>query len=210
VNDHQAEPMSVMETRLAHDVHRAATSLLAEAATLSGAPLATLAELRDFLVANLHHHHESEDNELWPLLAAADPDAAARLGELTGEHERLEAALDTLAGLPVQDEADRARLAEAAATVRDILRVHLEHEEPLLFPALRAHMPADTWTEFSRKVIATGPLVGAHLMVGFLDQVGNAEDVEKVFANMPEPAREFIPVMRQQAQAALRDLRAES
>ena len=47
----------------------------------------------------------------------------------------------------------------------------------LLFPALRELSP-ETWDAFSEQVIATTPPVGAHLMVGFLDQVGTAEEVE--------------------------------
>ncbi|MET7605037.1 hemerythrin domain-containing protein, partial [Streptomyces avermitilis] len=68
---------AVAETRLLHKMHRAATSLLAEAAQRDTAPATALAELRDFLVAALRHHHESEDDVLWPLLTAADPAAAA-------------------------------------------------------------------------------------------------------------------------------------
>ncbi len=40
--------------KLVHDMHRAATSLLAASAD---APQAELAELSDFVVAALRHHH---------------------------------------------------------------------------------------------------------------------------------------------------------
>ncbi|MGJ6967712.1 hypothetical protein ACSDR0_37950 [Streptosporangium sp. G11] len=56
--------------------------MLAEAAVRPSVPLGALAELREFLVANLHHHHESEDEQLWPLLAAVARQAAAGLADL--------------------------------------------------------------------------------------------------------------------------------
>ncbi|MEU3616424.1 hypothetical protein ABZ725_29550 [Streptomyces sp. NPDC006872] len=60
------EGAAVVETRLLHKMHRAATSLLTEAAQSSAAPAAALEELRDFLVAAPRHWHESEDDVLWP------------------------------------------------------------------------------------------------------------------------------------------------
>src|SRR5215470_2528327 len=92
---------AVIETRLTHDVHRFATSLLADAATRDSAPLRQLAEFRTFLVATLEHHHTTEDDLLWPILTAAAPDIAAPLVELTEEHHELDAALEALRSVPV-------------------------------------------------------------------------------------------------------------
>ncbi|PZG08320.1 hemerythrin domain-containing protein [Nonomuraea aridisoli] len=204
----QTEPMSIIETRLAHDFHRKATSLLADAAPRTGVPLSAIAVLRDFLVAQLHHHHESEDDLLWPRLAAADAQVAAGLAELSKEHDLLDASLDALAAAPAQQDGDRAKLADAAAAVRDLVHRHLEHEEPLLFPALRTHMTAEDWAEFSQQVIATSPMDAAHLLIGFFDLVGDPREVELVLAGLPEPARAALPILRAQAENDLRVLQA--
>ncbi|MFG2078523.1 hemerythrin domain-containing protein [Nonomuraea maritima] len=201
------EPTSVMETRLTHDFHRRATSALVDAARDPGVPLDAVAVLRGFLVAQLHHHHESEDDRLWPALAAADEQIAAGLAALSEEHDQLDAALDRLAAVPAREDADRATLAEAAQAVRDLVHRHLEHEEPLLFPALRDHMTAADWDAFSRHVIATSPMDAAHLLIGFFDVVGDPREVELVLANLPGPAREAVPFLREQAAADLRVLR---
>src|SRR5262245_3056788 len=124
-----------------HDVHRTATTLLADAAA-GPAPAEPVFALRDFLVATVHHHHVPEDDVLWPRLAKADPEAAQRLESLSEEHDALEAGLAALAEVT----GDRARLAAAAVAVRDLVHTHLEHEEPVLFPVLRKHMPDDEWT----------------------------------------------------------------
>ncbi|MEV7995127.1 hemerythrin domain-containing protein [Streptomyces sp. NPDC086077] len=222
---------AVVETRLAHEVHRVATTLLAEAALRPSVPLSSLGQLRDFLVANLRHHHETEDNDLWPRIVATAPDTAHALGTLSEEHERLEEALDQLAAVDLNDNdvpaetgpaerispgggvaTDQARdvLRKAAVEVRDTVHDHLAHEEPLLFPALRDHISPAEWQDFAQRVIATTPPVEGHLMVGFLDEVGTPAEVELVLAGLPEPVRPLLPVMRLQATADLRILRSAS
>ncbi|WP_432175231.1 hemerythrin domain-containing protein [Streptomyces sp. Tue6028] len=224
------EPIAVLETRLAHDVHRVATALLAEAAVRPSVPLSALAQLRDFLVVNLRHHHESEDENLWPRIVTAAPDTALALDELSGEHERLDEALDRLAAVAVSDggaddrpgesagsgagrvggstgDAVRDALHQAAVAVRDTVHGHLTHEEPILFPALRDHISPAEWAEFSQQVIATTPPVAGHLMIGFLHEVGTPAEVELMLAALPEPVHPLIPAMRHQAAEDLRILR---
>lgn len=209
MNHSPHEPMSVVETRLAHEVHRVATALLAEAALRPSAPLSTLAQLRDFLVVNLRHHHETEDEDLWPRIVATSPAAADALGELSAEHERLDEALDALAAVVLSGDADAGRpaLHEAAVAVRDTVHSHLAHEEPVLFPALREHVTPEYWADFSQRVIATTPPVAGHLMIGFLDEVGTPEEVALMLAALPEPVLPLLPAMRAQAAYDLRTLR---
>jgi hemerythrin-like domain-containing protein len=202
------EPAAITETRLLHKMHRAATSLLADDAQRDDVPPAALAELRDFLVAALRHHHESEDDVLWPQLINADPAAGATLVELSAEHDALDAALDALAAVPVPDDAARAVLATAAVQVRDLVHTHLEHEEPVLFPALAAHMPDRAWTEFSRAVIASAPPTGAHLNIGFFELVGSPAELAVVQANLPPAIAPLVPAMREQARVTLESLQA--
>ncbi|RVX45817.1 hemerythrin-like domain-containing protein [Nonomuraea polychroma] len=198
-----AEAVAVTETRLIHAFHRRATTLLSEAALRPSVPLAALAELREFLVQNLRHHHATEDHQLWPMIAAVAPEAAAQLAALSEEHDALDAALDALEAAPSREDGDRPGLQRAAEAVRALVHRHLEHEEPILFPALREHISPDEWTAFSREVVATSPSAAAHLIVGFLDQVGTPEEVALVLSGLPEPAQRFVPVMRDQAHAAL-------
>ncbi|MFD5748061.1 hemerythrin domain-containing protein [Streptomyces sp. NPDC127033] len=199
---------AIAETQLLHKMHRAATSLLADAAERPTAPSAALAELRDFLVAALRHHHEAEDHELWPKLTAADPVAGAGLDEVGAEHVALDETLDTVAAVPVGETEDRTALIEAAVALRDLVHRHIEHEEPVLFPALETHMSDEAWADFSRGVIASAPPVGTHLNIGFFEQVGTPEELKVVMANMPEGALPFIPAMREQALATLDSLQA--
>ncbi|MFI7635462.1 hemerythrin domain-containing protein [Nonomuraea sp. NPDC049400] len=172
---------------------------MSEAAARPSVPLAALAELREFLVKNLRHHHKTEDHQLWPMVAAVAPEAAERFAVLSEEHDEL----DAIEAVPISQDGDRPGLRKAAEAVQTLVHRHLEHEEPLLFPALREHISPDEWTAFSRAVVATSPTEAAHLIVGFLDQVGTPEEVALVLAGLPEPAQQFVPAMRDQAHAAL-------
>jgi hypothetical protein len=198
----ERDPQAVVETRLIHATHRLGTGLLVDAGGRPSVPGEALAQLRDFLVVNLRHHHETEDEWLWPLIAAAAPGTKHALDELTEEHDRLDAALDRLAGTD-----DPSALREAAVEVRDSVHNHLAHEEPILFPALREHVTPAQWEEFAQRVVATTPPVAGHLMIGFLDEVGTPAEVESVLATMPPPMAELLPALRSQAAADLRVLR---
>ncbi len=142
---------------------------------------------------------------------------AAACRDLSEEHERLDLALDRLADIGLTgakdhdgghlNEDDRHALREAAVAVRDSVRDHLDHEEPVLFPALREHITPAQWVEFAQRVIATTPPVAGHLMIGLLDEVGTPAAVESIFVNMPAPMKPLLPALRDQAAADLRVLR---
>jgi len=195
---------AVVHTRLVHDTHRRASTVLAEAAADPAASGAALAEVRDFLVAHLDIHHKAEDNVLWPMIEDRDPGAAQPLARLRGEHDRLEAALEALAAAPI-DEPGRTALVDSAVAVCDLVHVHLDHEEPVLFPALREHLSEQAWEDFARQVRAMTPDVETHLLVGFLEQVGTPEEVEIILRDMPARVRAEL---REQAQETLGRLTA--
>src|SRR5690606_33181976 len=98
------------------ETHRRATSLLTEASRSPTVAPASLHGLRAFVVANLRHHHESEDDDLWALLTRRAPHLGASLAALGAEHDRLDAALDRLA---------HEGGADAAQAVRDMVHAHL-------------------------------------------------------------------------------------
>jgi hypothetical protein len=169
---------------------------LAESAANPAVPAAAIASLREFLIPNLHHHHQSEDEELWPIINAVAPDAAVAMAELSGEHNILDEALDTL---EAADIADREAFTGAAVLVRNVVHRHLQDEEPILFPALRNHVTAQAWDGFARHVTETSPTVGAYFMIGFIDQVGTDEQVRLMLGDIPGPT---LTTLRDAAEVA--------
>ena len=190
------DPPAVVETRVVHDAHRLATSLLVTAP--ASAPADMIDEFREFVVAMLSHHHESEDSDLWPLLCAASPHLSEPLGRLSGEHSRLDAALDELA---------ESASPESAVVVRDLLHEHLAHEEPVLFPVLRTDLAADAWEGFSERTVASAPQNGKHLFVGLFHEVASPAEVDLVLRHLPPEAKALVPAMLAQAEPTLDVLR---
>lgn len=198
-------PVSIVETKVIHSTHRAATSLLFEAAEKPSVPASAVAALRDFLVANLNHHHRSEDHQLWPMILKEAPQASAAFSELSAEHEQLDAALDALEKVEISEGVSRKAYADRALAVRDLVHAHMDHEEPLLLPALREYISDEAWHEFAAEVKETNPLTGIHFLIGFVDKVGSKEEVEFMLGDLPAPVLE---AMRKQAEAAFVELGA--
>ncbi|WP_312871347.1 hemerythrin domain-containing protein [Streptomyces lonarensis] len=224
---------AVAETRLVHEMHRRATSLLVEAAHRAATPSPALGQLRDFLVAQLRHHHAAEDAWLWPGIIEAAPELRHRLDVLSAQHCGLDVALDRLAAAPLPSPASASESGEgtatgpgpgadaasegwsdelrnAAADVRDSVHEHLDHEEPVLFPALRDHVSAEEWEAFAARVVDTTPTAGGHLMIGFLHEIGSPDEVELFTSALPPEVAPMLPVMRDHGAAALAELRGAS
>jgi hemerythrin-like domain-containing protein len=195
------EPFAVVETRLVHDVHRRATTLLTDATAVPGASPDAWGELRDFVVAALHHHHRAEDNDLWPLLVELHPDLGEALAALTLDHEQLDIALEHLANRSL--DGPNGETGEAASTVRDLVHRHLDREEPILFPAFASVLGDDDWAAFSQRTIASTPDSTKLLMVELLHQVSTDGAVDLLVAQLPPEARAALPATRAQARAVL-------
>ena len=189
------ESLAVLETQLVHDAQRRVTTMLADALNPLTAPASTIVELRDFVVAMLDHHHRSEDADLWPLLTRRAPALTDALAELSREHEQLDAALHELAAAPLE-RGNGAGGAAAARHVHELVHTHLAHEEPVLFPALRAHLSDEDWFAFSQRTVATTPQVGTHLYIGLFYEVGTDRQIELVLRQLPPEARSAVPEMR--------------
>lgn len=109
-----------------------------------------LAHYGHVLVRNLHGHHSWEDRSFFPELEAADPRFASGLDMLEGDHEALDALLDSftkganrvvqLATLDPTQMAQEARhVRDDAQRLRGFLDRHLADEEDLVVPILLHH-----------------------------------------------------------------------
>lgn len=193
------DPPAVVETRVVHRAHRRATALLADAIPSSEVPRDAVTELRDLVVAMLRHHHEAEDEDLWPLLTRSAPALVEPLAALSVEHEQLDDALDRL---------EVSLSASTATELRTFVHAHLDHEEPILFPALREHVTASEWEGFSARTVASTPPVGTHLFVALLHEVATDEEVGLILRHLPRDAVALVPTMRAQAAPTLLSLQA--
>ncbi|GAA0733795.1 hemerythrin domain-containing protein [Dactylosporangium roseum] len=102
------------------------------------------------LCAGIHHHHQAEDEVLWPVLEAA-AGAEVDLTELTDDHAQLDPLLDrlraearALSAAP-RDRAAAARLATTLAALRDLLDEHIDDEERTVFPVITRYVSHAEW-----------------------------------------------------------------
>jgi hemerythrin-like domain-containing protein len=103
----------------------------------------------------LHHHHSTEDADIWPLVlahadVAGDVRARQTLDAMAAEHGAIDPQLaacseDFATMTRSPDAGARARLAEQLATLRDGLHHHLAHEESAALPLAQQHLSPAEW-----------------------------------------------------------------
>ena len=115
----------------------------------------------DFLDAELHYHHRSEDTHLWPALVAhgvpVDLTAA-----MESEHQAMGAALaeakqaiDAFVASGADADADAARAAVERAT--EVTNTHLDHEENEVGPLFEEFAATPAWPPVEKKLRQRSP-----------------------------------------------------
>ncbi|MFF2078476.1 hemerythrin domain-containing protein [Kitasatospora sp. NPDC058162] len=166
-------------------MRRDAARLTAVAARgASGSP-AALAEWFGRLRAVIDWHHHSEDEILWPYLR----DRVAGFegsGVLEQDHEALDRTMSRVAGVLAAGRSSE--LPDAARAFQGLVREHLGHEEPVVFPAL-AGLPVQEYLRVERRIIGSAPgQVMTYLQPWMFDGADPAS-VRAVSATIPAPVR---------------------
>jgi iron-sulfur cluster repair protein YtfE (RIC family) len=142
---------------------------IAEARGVADAEIAeAAAAVRRYFAEALPLHARDEEESVLPLLAGHDPgldDALARMRAEHAEHgeplARLLEACGTLSGEPGALERVRPALLAAAADLEAHFAVHLEAEERVVFPAIRAHLDPEARARIAQELRARrAPPVG--------------------------------------------------
>jgi iron-sulfur cluster repair protein YtfE (RIC family) len=180
-----------------HDaMRRDATRLAALDATLAApAPRATGEQLRRWwahVEAAIVHHHEREDDLLWPDLMARRPAFAERHAQLEADHDALDEAMlalhDAFAAMAAGDDDPAARHA-AVAGFATLLDEHLRREEAAAFPLIAEAYTAEEYAVIE-KAFAEGSSIArmAFELPWVLDGTG-AELDALVAELLPAPIR---------------------
>ena len=162
--------------------------------------------------AMLHHHHEVEDDEVWPHLEGVFGNRATGvLNAMLAEHDDVVAgearATTALEKLRTDTDDEQIRRAlEAVATFRDVVDAHLAHEESAAVPFIAADHDAAFWDAFqARRQQDEGPDV---FLPWVLDEAPT-HVVATVEGQLPPPVRELLvgqwrPVPRPRPRPAAR------
>ncbi|MEU1720425.1 hemerythrin domain-containing protein [Nonomuraea sp. NPDC005692] len=148
--------------RITHRAMRGDTRRLAEvmSAIAAGEQQAGQERLRAIttftakLCAGIHHHHQAEDNVLWPVIVRS-AGAEVDLSDLTDDHAALDPLLEeiTTAGTQLGTDGQAARrMAKSLAALADLLDEHIEEEERLIFPVVAKYVSEADWEKVETEV----------------------------------------------------------
>ncbi|MEV1171551.1 hemerythrin domain-containing protein [Nonomuraea sp. NPDC049784] len=122
--------------------------------------LAAIATFATKMCAGIHHHHQAEDDVLWPVIVRS-AGAEVDLSELSDDHAQLDPLLKEIttaaAGLGKEQSA-AGRMARSLATLADLLDQHIEEEERLLFPIIAKYVSEKDWESVEDEVRKGGDI----------------------------------------------------
>jgi hemerythrin-like domain-containing protein len=160
--------------------------------------------MRDYLrllFTVIAHHHEGEDELVWPVISSrvADPSAMAKL---TVDHQQLDPLFDeVLIAAERLTVEPHSRLAadELAGWMRRLatgLDAHVALEERIVFPVLLEHVPFAEYEEMERRIRKEGSLVDLAFVVPWMSAVATGEQRERALAKAGRPFRVLLAVTR--------------
>jgi hemerythrin-like domain-containing protein len=140
----------------------------------------------------LHHHHRTEDELVFPALERLGVDTGL-LRAMDSEHEAMAAGL-TETATAMRRYAETGSADEAAAAraslerTRAVVDVHLDHEEQELEPLLRPHLESPEWKAVERQLRRQPPGQTGGLLAWLEDGMGRDER-SYLTSTVPAPVR---------------------
>ncbi|MEH3153816.1 MAG: hemerythrin domain-containing protein [Gordonia paraffinivorans] len=153
----------------------------------------------DLLCTLMHHHHEGEDQLLWPLLRKrlAGEDAAM-LDVVEAQHAGIDAALGRVdvaraAWRETVDAMTTGRLASALDDLFVALRDHLEVEERSVLPLAAVHLDPAEWHAVGEAGAAAVPKSSMPLVIGMFAYEADPAVLRDMLRPAPAPVRILMP-----------------
>lgn len=142
------------------------------------------------LVRELTHHHEAEDDLIWPFLLARGVDAGL-MDAMEAEHAAMKTALAE-AGRAIDEvvaEPTAARASGAADTVSrtsTVINDHLEHEERDVEPLVAQHLEDPEWKAVEKKLRPAG-LANAGSALAWMQDGAGPRELAALKETIPAP-----------------------
>jgi hemerythrin-like domain-containing protein len=162
----------------------------------------------DGVTTVLHHHHQAEDDYVWPVLVdRCDDSAVALMGRMEEQHlelaGRLDAAKTALSTWrAISSAASRHALVDALRGLIPPLEQHLTDEEECVVPLMEQHITVVEWNEMVRRGTANADPAGLPLGIGMMMYEGDPDVIDHTIESLPQEIR---PVIRQLAAKAFAD-----
>ena len=186
--------MGVIHAALRRDLDRA-TIVLGGTPVPSGARVRAIAEHLVWLMDFLDHHHQAEDDRLYPFTRAKNAAAAALLEAMESDHAGIQEPMAEIIdasrsaqddSIPLQDRT--ARLTAAVEGLRGPLYPHLEREELELMPVVEDSVTQADWDAYEHPLQDRPKSELAFIGHWAID--GLAEEIQPVITGVvPAPVR---------------------
>ncbi|MGW5573327.1 hemerythrin domain-containing protein [Nocardia thailandica] len=149
--------------------------------------------LRDYLLG-LRHHHQGEDELLWPpLLSRVDPGAEVIL-RMQAQHQRVDATLTKLDAAAAAWETtagadERDTLVAFLVDHRAVLLEHLDDEEAALLPLAAEYITESEWASLGEHLVANTPKRTLLTLLGLVLEDADRAERATLLGVLPAPVR---------------------
>lgn len=194
----------LVHTAMLHDVQRLADLADRIAAGATDVSRDRAHAIRDYvrlLFAAITHHHEGEDEIVWPVISERVADATA-MAQLSVDHQQLDPLFDEVliaAERLTVDPTSRLAADELAGWMRRLatgLDAHIALEEQIVFPVLREQVPQDEYEQMEERIRKDGSLADMVFVVPWMAAVATDDQRERALAKAGRPFRVLLAVTR--------------
>lgn len=198
------QPIEVRDMAIIHRTFRSAfdenARLLRANPAPSPARVTFLADHVDFGISMLHHHHESEDLLLYPILVERAPDQAATTQRVERQHADVTAAVDAVS-MACRSWRERPSaesgevLAAALDALNETLEPHLDDEENLVVPLAAVTLTQQEWDAVGEHSRSSIPRNRMPIALGMI--LEPLDDADRAFmtSHLPAPVRLLFPIL---------------
>ena len=198
------QPIDVRDMAIVHRTFRNAyeesAKLVRAAPSPSPGRVTFLADHIDFGLAALHHHHEGEDELLYPELIQRVPEQAPMTEQVEHEHLVIKTALEAAsAACSAWRQQPSAETGEALAAALDhlnaVVQPHLDDEENKVVPLAAVTFTQQEWDAIGKHGVAWIPRNKRGIAFGMiLEPLGDA-DRAYMMRSLPAPVRMLYPFL---------------
>jgi iron-sulfur cluster repair protein YtfE (RIC family) len=167
------------------------------------------AHLRELTVM-LHHHHQGEDDLVWPRLHARTPLSAELVHRMESQHvevggllAQLDELLPSWAAEPGL--AQRESLAATLDALAPALEAHLDEEEREILPLIERHLTDTEWDELGKRAVAAIPKARLLVLLGYILEEASPSERTTMLGVLPPPVRLIYKTVGQRKHVKERD-----
>ena len=164
-----------------------------------------LARHLGLVLDGLHHHHQIEDDLVWPpLRARVVDDTQPVIAVMEEQHAAIDRSVQTITDVvtvwSTRASAEvRDRLCDELQLLVELLEEHLELEERVVLPLAEQLLTDSEWRHIGEEADRRQPRAGRILSFGMLQHEGDPAVLASMLAAAPAPVRVLIPRLARRA-----------